>query len=133
MKLARQLKRFGLPEGLQWPDVPVLLWLAVWRRDTPGVTKLLAAVGLLYAISPLDIIPDSIPVIGLLDDILIVTFLLGLAWGLLTPDQRKALLAAVQTTDVPRWLRWFGLAFMLLLWSVVLFGLGYLVYWLIGF
>ena len=48
------------------------LWLAA--RD-PRVTvgaKLLAGAVAAYALSPIDLIPDAIPVIGLLDDLLIV-------------------------------------------------------------
>ena len=53
---------------------------------TPLLVKLLAVLIAAYALSPIDLIPDFIPVIGLLDDLIIVP--LGLALVLkLTPKQ----------------------------------------------
>ena len=48
------------------------LWLAARDPRTPLVAKLLAAAVAAYALSPIDLIPDFIPVLGLLDDLLIV-------------------------------------------------------------
>ena len=49
-----------------------LLWLAARDPRTPLAAKLLAGCVAAYALSPIDLIPDFIPVIGLLDDLLIV-------------------------------------------------------------
>jgi len=62
--------------------------LTVWyvARDprTPWLARLLALVVAAYALSPIDLIPDFIPVLGYLDDLLLVP--LGLALVLwLTP------------------------------------------------
>ena len=49
-----------------------LLWRALRHPQAPGWLKL-GAVGLvLYLLSPVDLIPDVIPVIGVLDDIVLV-------------------------------------------------------------
>nr|WP_247713415.1 YkvA family protein [Qipengyuania polymorpha] len=48
------------------------LWLAARDARTPLVAKLLAGAVAAYALSPIDLIPDFIPVLGLLDDLLIV-------------------------------------------------------------
>ena len=48
-------------------DIAVLLF-AMLRRDTPTAVKVLFPLALLYLISPIDIIPDAIPVFGALDD-----------------------------------------------------------------
>jgi len=58
---ARQLKR----------DV-IALWLAARDPRVPWGTKLLAGAVAAYALSPIDLIPDFIPVLGLVDDLLIV-------------------------------------------------------------
>ena len=56
------------------------LWIAARDPRTPLAAKLLAALVAAYAFSPVDLIPDFIPVFGLLDDMLIVP--LG-AWAVL--------------------------------------------------
>jgi uncharacterized membrane protein YkvA (DUF1232 family) len=48
------------------------LYLAARDPRTPWYAKVLAAVVVAYALSPLDLIPDFIPVLGYLDDLLIV-------------------------------------------------------------
>ena len=58
---ARALKREALT-----------LWIAARDPRTPLSAKLLAGAVAAYAFSPIDLIPDFIPVLGLLDDLLIV-------------------------------------------------------------
>ena len=48
------------------------LYLAVRDPGTPWYAKLLGAVVVGYALSPIDLIPDFIPVLGLLDDLILV-------------------------------------------------------------
>ena len=48
------------------------LALACRDRRTPWYAKLTAMVVVAYAFSPIDLIPDFIPVLGLLDDVLLV-------------------------------------------------------------
>ena len=50
----------------------VSLYLAARDERTPWYAKALAAVVVGYAVSPIDLIPDFVPVIGYLDDILLV-------------------------------------------------------------
>ena len=49
-----------------------LLWRALRHPQSPGWLKLGALGVVLYVISPIDLIPDVIPVIGVLDDIVLV-------------------------------------------------------------
>jgi len=48
------------------------LYLAMRDRGTPWYAKVLGTVVVGYALSPLDLIPDFIPVLGLLDDLILV-------------------------------------------------------------
>jgi uncharacterized membrane protein YkvA (DUF1232 family) len=48
------------------------LYLACRDPRTPWYAKLLAGVVVAYAVSPIDLIPDFIPVLGILDDLVIV-------------------------------------------------------------
>lgn len=64
-----------------------LLALSLAARDprTPWPARLLALLVLAYALSPLDLIPDFIPVLGQLDDLLLVPAGLWLALRLIPP------------------------------------------------
>jgi uncharacterized membrane protein YkvA (DUF1232 family) len=48
------------------------LWFALRHPGAPGWLKLGTALIVLYVISPIDLIPDFIPGIGLLDDMVLV-------------------------------------------------------------
>ena len=49
-------------------DKVIVLWNAFNSPDTPTKTKALIIGGLIYMISPIDLIPDIIPILGLTDD-----------------------------------------------------------------
>ena len=48
------------------------LWFCRSHPDTPLAAKILAALVVAYAFSPIDLIPDFIPVLGYLDDAILV-------------------------------------------------------------
>lgn len=50
----------------------VALWLAARDPRVPWYAKLLAAAVAAYALSPIDLIPDFVPILGYLDDLVIV-------------------------------------------------------------
>ena len=58
-------------------DVPTV-FLALKDRDTPLLAKILAGVTVAYALSPIDLIPDFVPVLGYLDDVLLLPALIAL-------------------------------------------------------
>ncbi len=49
-----------------------MVWLASRDPRTPIAAKAIAVLTIGYALSPIDLIPDFIPVLGLLDDILLI-------------------------------------------------------------
>lgn len=53
------------------------LYIACRRPETPWYIKLLAAVIIGYALSPIDLIPDFIPVLGYLDDLILLPLGIG--------------------------------------------------------
>jgi uncharacterized membrane protein YkvA (DUF1232 family) len=63
----------------------VAVYHAARDPRTPWPAKALAAVVLAYALSPIDLIPDAIPVLGLLDDALLVPLGLILVIRLIPP------------------------------------------------
>jgi uncharacterized membrane protein YkvA (DUF1232 family) len=64
----------------------LILFFALKDKRTGALPKLVALGALIYLISPIDLIPDFIPVAGWLDDIVVVPMLLNLAIKLLPAD-----------------------------------------------
>lgn len=64
----------------------VAIYLAVRDPRTPWFAKALAAFIIAYALSPIDLIPDFIPVIGYLDDLILVPIGLSVAVRLIPTD-----------------------------------------------
>ncbi len=58
-------------------ELPVL-YLAMKHKDTPWYAKLLALITVGYALSPIDLIPDFIPILGYLDDLVLIPLLMTL-------------------------------------------------------
>ncbi len=50
-------------------------------RETPWYVKLLLGAGLLYVISPYDLIPEWTPIIGIMDDLALAALLITWAAG----------------------------------------------------
>ena len=63
----------------------ILMVIAMRNPGTPKAVKGLFALAALYLISPVDLIPDAIPVLGLMDDAVIVPLVLGGVLKLLPP------------------------------------------------
>ena len=59
-------------------DIPAV-FLAFQHKDTPWYAKAVLGITLIYALSPIDLIPDFIPVLGYLDDVILLPALIALA------------------------------------------------------
>jgi uncharacterized membrane protein YkvA (DUF1232 family) len=103
------------------------LWKLVRHRDTPRAPKLIALLVLAYALSPIDLIPDFIPVIGLLDDIILVPMGIALAVRLTPPHLWQARMAEAEASadKLPR--LWWGVLLIVLIWLLLL---GLFAWWL---
>jgi len=62
------------------------LYLAYRDRRTPWYARLFAALVVGYAFSPIDLIPDFIPILGYLDDLMLVPLGMPLALKMIPPD-----------------------------------------------
>ena len=80
--LARRWKRAAL--GLRAETYA--LYLAVRDPRTPWYARALAACVVAYALSPIDLIPDPIPILGYLDDLVLVPIGIGLVLRLIPPE-----------------------------------------------
>ena len=58
-------------------DVPAV-FLALKDKETPAVAKVLAFLTVAYALSPIDLVPDFIPVLGYLDDVILLPAMIAL-------------------------------------------------------
>ncbi len=68
-----------------------LVWAMLRDPRAPAAAKLTAILALLYVVSPVDLIPDVIPILGWLDDSVVAVLLLKLAMHFLPPDLHAAL------------------------------------------
>ena len=64
----------------------VTLWFAGKHAGTPWYAKALGVFVVAYALSPIDLIPDFIPVLGYLDDVILLPGLIWLTIRLLPSD-----------------------------------------------
>ncbi|MBN1499144.1 MAG: DUF1232 domain-containing protein [Spirochaetes bacterium] len=60
--------------------------LCLMHPRTPKKVKIILAIALAYTASPIDLIPDFIPVIGHLDDAVIIPLMILIAWKLTPGD-----------------------------------------------
>ena len=83
----------------------VALYLAARDPRVPWGAKVVAGAVAAYAISPIDLIPDFIPVLGLLDDLILVPLGIALAvWLIPAPllAEHRATAAALSERPVSR-------------------------------
>ena len=105
------------------------VWLAARDPRTPWPARLVGLAVAAYAFSPIDLIPDFIPVLGLLDDALIVPAGLWLFARLLPPgllDEHRARAAAADERPRSR----AGIALVMAIWLTVVVATGLTLRWL---
>jgi uncharacterized membrane protein YkvA (DUF1232 family) len=101
----------------------VALWLAARDPRVSWYAKVVAGAVAAYALSPIDLIPDFIPVLGYLDDLIIVPVGIVLAVRLIPARVMDELRAeAARRTDRPRSRG--GLAVIVVVWLAVLVALA---------
>ena len=96
----------------------IALWLAARDPRVPWYAKAVAATIAAYALSPIDLIPDFIPILGYLDDLLIVPLGIMFAVRLIPPPVMSdlRLKAIEQSKPTSR----AGLAAVVMIWLVAL-------------
>jgi uncharacterized membrane protein YkvA (DUF1232 family) len=93
----------------------VALWIAAQDQRTPLAAKLVGGAVAAYALSPIDLIPDLIPVLGYLDDLLIVP--LGIMWAVrLVPPLLMSEFRESANARVRRPISRVGAAVIVILW-----------------
>ena len=109
------------------------LYFAIYDPRTPGLTKCLAIVVVAYALSPSDLIPDFIPILGYLDDALILPLAVYLVIKTLPKEIWQDCLIQAETTSLKMPRNWRASGLIILLWISVLACTGhYLWHWHLG-
>jgi len=112
---------------LQWANLlkreAVTLWFCTRNPQTPRAAKILALMVVAYAFSPIDLIPDFIPILGFLDDAILLP--IGI-WITLKLIPRSVIESS--RVQAERWLaekhgkprNWFGAAAIIALWMAAI-------------
>lgn len=98
------------------------LWFARSHPATPWYAKAMGAFVVAYALSPIDLIPDFIPVLGYLDDVLLLPVLIWLTLRMLPPavlseSRLRAEAWLAEQRARPR--SWAGAAGILVVWGLI--------------
>lgn len=93
------------------------IWLAVRDPRTPWPARLIGLLVAAYALSPIDLVPDFIPVLGLVDDAILIPAGIWLATRFIPPTVMAEHRAAAEAAERPA-SRW-GLVLVLLAWAAI--------------
>jgi uncharacterized membrane protein YkvA (DUF1232 family) len=104
------------------------IWIAARDPRVPWYAKLLAVAVAGYALSPIDLIPDFIPVFGFLDDLLIIPLGILLVVRLIRPALMREFRASA-ALHLERPTSRAAAVVIVLLWTA---AIGFVVWWLQG-
>lgn len=101
-------------------DLPAI-FIALKKRETPVIAKFFAVITIAYALSPIDLIPDFIPILGLLDDIILLPIFIALTMKFIPAEILEQ--CKVESTDLCRNGRpkkWYFSIPVILIWVIIL-------------
>jgi uncharacterized membrane protein YkvA (DUF1232 family) len=103
--------------------------ITIAARDprTPWYAQVLIFLIVAYALSPIDLIPDFVPILGYLDDLLIVPGGIWLAIRLIPPEVLEEARATASARALDRRLGWIGTVLILLIWVLAIIWLASLI------
>ncbi len=94
----------------------VIMHLAYQDPRTPWYAKALILAIIAYALSPVDLIPDFIPVLGLLDDLILLPVAIYFVVKLIPRQVMDEASEKAATYEWAKTRNWFGLIFIASLW-----------------
>ena len=103
----------------------VMLWFACRHPNTPFLAKAVCVFAVAYALSPIDLIPDFIPVLGYVDDVLLLPSLIWLAVRLLPANVIQECRVQADEWMVNKKSKpssYAGAVVIVILWMAVLYG-----------
>lgn len=102
-------------------DIPAV-FIALKDKETPWYAKLLATITIGYALSPIDLIPDFIPVLGYLDDIIVLPALVALTIRLIPEkiwEKSRQQSKNMWTNGKPK--RWYYAIPIVVIWLLIIY------------
>ena len=103
------------------------IYLAARDPRTPWYAKALIFFVVAHTFSPIDLIPDFIPVLGYLDDLIITPGGIWLAVRLIPPEVLAEARATAATREVDRRVGILGATLIVLVWILAALGVIYLI------
>jgi uncharacterized membrane protein YkvA (DUF1232 family) len=101
-------------------DIPAL-FLALKDKNTPCIAKVFAGITVAYALSPIDLVPDFVPVLGYLDDIILLPMLIALTVHFI-PDEvlekNRKQAEAIRQDKKPK--KWYFSIPIILIWLLII-------------
>jgi len=107
------------------------VYLAAKDPRTPWYAKAVAFLTIAYAFSPIDLIPDFVPILGYLDDLFIVPAGIALAVRLIPPEVLEEARGKVASSGLERNVGYVGAGLIVGMWIVILIGAIYLIKFLL--
>ena len=101
-------------------DVPTI-FLALKDKDTPITAKIFAGITVAYALSPIDLVPDFIPVLGYLDDVILLPMLVALTIKFIPTDiieRNRQKAAVLWESGKPK--KWYYAIPIVLFWIIII-------------
>ncbi|MCX6012013.1 MAG: YkvA family protein [Chloroflexi bacterium] len=95
------------------------LYLAYKHRRTPWYAKAFMFAVICYALSPIDLIPDFIPVLGYLDDLIIIPAGIALALRMIPHDVIQECRIKTKTEPLRAKQRWIVAAIIIGIWLLI--------------
>lgn len=102
-------------------DIPAV-FLALKEKDTPVIAKIFAGITIAYALSPIDFIPDFIPILGYLDDLIILPLFVTVTVKLIPyeiMEQCKVKATGMWEDGKPK--KWYYAIPIILIWALIIF------------
>src|SRR3712207_1273461 len=116
MKLLERLKRWA---GTLKAEL-YALYLAYRDPRVPWYARVFAACVVGYAFSPIDLIPDPIPILGYLDDLILVPIGITLALKMIPPEvMAECRVRAQSTTQRNKPKNWIAAGIILIIWVLL--------------
>lgn len=99
----------------------IIVYLAYMHKDVKWYKKAFLLLILIYAASPIDLIPDFIPILGMLDDIILIPLGIIIAIKMIPPNVwEECKMNAANGASIDSKYKKLGAIFIILIWAVVL-------------